>query len=90
MNIKELKELIKDLPDDMHVVVDGYEYGIKAVEKTDIVDIYNYHNRSTLYGEYIDNNDNYFRFRKERGELTYVSKAFYLSNDYLDEDKYAL
>jgi len=30
MNIKELKELIKDLPNEMPVVVDGYERGINV------------------------------------------------------------
>jgi len=88
MNIKELKELIKDLPNEMPVVVDGYERGIKAVEKTDVIDIYDYKNNSTLYGEFIDKEDQFFRLEDEKGNLTYISKAFYLSREYLNEYKY--
>ena len=88
MNIKELKELIKDLPNEMPVVVDGYERGIKSVEKTDVIDIYDYKNNTTLYGEFIDKDDQFFRLEEERGDLTHISKAFYLSREYLDEYKY--
>ena len=84
MNIKQLKELIKGLPDDMLVVVDGYEYGIKGVEKTGIIDIYDYKNTSTLYGEFIDKEDQFFELKEKEGKLTYISKAFYLSREYLD------
>jgi hypothetical protein len=88
MNIKELKELIKDLPDEMPVVVDGYERGIKLVEKTNIIDIYDYKNDTTLYGEFIHEDDQFFELTEERGFLTHISKAFYLSREYLDEYKY--
>jgi len=88
MNIKELKELIKDLPNEMLVVVDGYERGFKAVEKTDIIDIYDYKNDTTLYGEFINKDDQFFRFEDEIGNLTDKGKAFYLSREYLDEYKY--
>jgi len=54
MNVKELKELIKDLPDEMPVVVDGYERGIKVGEKTNVIDVYDYYkNNTTIYGEFI-------------------------------------
>lgn len=85
MDIKQLKELIKDLPNEMPVVVDGYERGIKAVEKTNIIDIYDYKNDTTLYGEFIDKDDQFFRLEEERGNLTYISKAFYLSRQYLED-----
>jgi len=85
MNIKELKRLINDLPDEMPVVVDGYERGIKLVEKTDVIDIYDYKNNSTLYGEFLSNNDQFFRLEKSRKNLTLRSKAFYLSREYLNE-----
>ena len=88
MNIKELKELIKDLPNEMLVVVDGYERGIKEVEKTDVLDIYDCKNDSTLYGEFIDEEDPYFQLEDEKGNLTHIAKAFYLSREYLDEHKY--
>jgi hypothetical protein len=88
MNIIQLKELIKDLPDEMPIVVDGYERGIKAVEKTDIIDIYDYKNDTTLYGEFIDKEDQSFVLENERGNLTHISKAFYLSREYLNEYKY--
>ena len=88
MNVKELKELIKDLPDEMPVVVDGYERGIKVGEKTNVIDIYDYKNHTTLYGEFIHKEDQFFRLEKERGNLTHISKAFYLSREYLDEYKY--
>ena len=88
LNIKQLKELIKDLPDEMPVVVDGYERGIKAVEKNNVVDIYDYKNNSTLYGEFIDKDDQFFSLEEKRGNLTHISKAFYLSRQYSDEYKY--
>jgi len=84
MNIKELKQLIKDLPDEMHVVVDGYERGQKKVEKTKVIEIYDYKNTSTLYGEYISRSDQFFSLEEEQGNLTSIGKAFYLSNEYLD------
>jgi len=37
MNVKELKESIKDLPDEMPVVVDGYERGLKVGEKPNVI-----------------------------------------------------
>lgn len=79
MNIKQLKELIKDLPDNLIVAVDGYERGIKVVEKTDVIDIYDYKNKSALYGEFIDSSDQFFKAEAKKGNLTYVGKAFYLS-----------
>ena len=88
MNIKELKELIKDLPNEMMVVVDGYERGIKSVEKTGVIDIYDYKNETTLYGEFIDKDDQFFRLEEQRGKLTHIGKAFYLSREYLNEYKY--
>lgn len=84
MNVKELKQLIKDLPDEMHVVVDGYERGLKKVERTKIVEIYDYKNTSTLYGEYISRHDQFFRLEEENRQLTHVGKAFHLSNEYFD------
>jgi len=58
MNVKELKELIKDLPDEMPVVVDGYERGIKVGEKTNVIDVYDYYkNNTTIYGEFIQKDD---------------------------------
>jgi len=58
MNVKELKELIKDLPDEMPVVVDGYERGIKVVEKTNVIDVYDYYkNNTTIYGEFIQKDE---------------------------------
>jgi len=54
MNVKEFKELIKDLPDEMPVVVDGYERGIKVGEKTNVIDVYHYYkNNTTIYDEFI-------------------------------------
>jgi len=89
MDIKQLKEIIKDLPDDMQVVVDGYESGFKSVEKTAIIDIYDYQNDTTLQGEFINESDQFFELEKEKGKLTYISNAFYLSREYLDEYKYS-
>jgi len=58
MNVKELKELIKDLPDAMPIVVDGYERGIKVGEKTNVIDVYDYYkNNTTIYGEFIQKDD---------------------------------
>jgi len=58
MNVKELKELIKDLPDEMPVVVDGYERGIKVGEKTNVIDVYDYYkNNTTIYGEFIQKDE---------------------------------
>ena len=58
MNVKELKELIKDLPDEMPVVVDGYERGIKVGEKTNVIDVYDYYKKNTtIYGEFIQKDD---------------------------------
>jgi len=88
MNIKELKELIKSLPDEMPVVVDGYERGLKKVEKTDIVEVFDYKNDTTLYGEYIDKNDQFFDLCKAKSLLKSLGKAFYISREYLDEDCY--
>ena len=88
MNIKELKELIKDLPNEMPVVVDGYEHGIKAVEKTDVIDIYDFKNTTILYGEFLDKDDEFFGLEDEIGNLTHRGKAFYLSREYLDRYKY--
>ena len=54
MNVKELK----DLPDGMPVVVDGYERGIKVGEKTNVIDVYDYYkNNTTIYGEFIQKDD---------------------------------
>lgn len=88
MTVKELKELIKNIPDDVIIVVDGYERGLKLVEKTYLTDIYDCKNNTTLYGEFIDKEDQFFKLKQDRGELTYVSKAFCLSREYIDEYKY--
>ena len=54
MNVKELKELIKDLPDEMPIVVEGYEPGIKVGERPNVIDVYHYYtNNTTIYDEFI-------------------------------------
>lgn len=79
MNIKQLKEQIKNLPDEMLVVIDGYEGGLKAVEKTYVIDIYDSKNTSELYGEYTSEEEKFFFFGPLGDNLTPISKAFYLT-----------
>ena len=92
MNIKELKDLIKDLPDEMPVVVDGYEGGMKTVERTSLIDIYKYGKGYSegVYGEFVSDSemdgsfDHYLK-EENKHKLRYISKAFYISRDYLHE-----
>lgn len=39
MTVKELKEKLKDIPDDIIVVVDGYEGGQQDIKKIEIKDL---------------------------------------------------
>lgn len=82
MNIKELKELIKELPDEMLVVTDGYESGYKLVERTEVIRVHDYKNNSTLYGEFVREGSSKFKVQSKRGNTTFVSDAFYLSRNY--------
>lgn len=84
LTIKKLKELIKDLPDEMTVVVDGYERGITNTKGTSVTNLYEYDDSEcSVYGKYINKNDQFFESHKK--ELATV--AFYLSRFDINETR---
>ena len=85
LTIKELKRLIKELPDDMPIVVDGYERGLQEPETIEVCNIYTYPDNSGVYGEYINKNDQFFKLEKENNTLKLIGKAFYISRFFKEE-----
>lgn len=65
MTVRELMELLSEFRPDARVMVDGYEGGVKGLERVRMVDVFvDYHSGMTYYGphevvssEWVDEED---------------------------------
>jgi hypothetical protein len=85
LTIKKLKELIDKLPDDMPVIVDGHERGLEQCKNTAITNIFTYENNCGVYGEFINEQDQFFDLETKRNKTEAKGQGFYLSR-YKKED----
>jgi len=70
ITISQLKEIIKDLPDDMPIMVTGYEVGFDECTDIDVEDIFKYNENTSPFGAYSTTNTH--------NDKTYKGKGLYI------------
>lgn len=80
LTIKRLKKLIEKLPDDMPVVVDGYERGIECCKVASTTNLYSFAGSGGgIYGDFINERDQFFHHELLNKKTKYKGQGFYLS-----------